>query len=48
MEPDGDNYYIDLEVASASGGGTPSPTPTSTSASPPVKTNSEAFLAFFP
>ena len=50
MEPDGDNYYIDIEVASASGGGTPSPTPTSTSTStpPPGKAKSEAFLAFFP
>jgi hypothetical protein len=38
VEDDGDNYYIDLEVAPASGGTDPS--------QPPV--NSGAFLVFFP
>jgi hypothetical protein len=37
MEPDGDNYYIDLEVVPASGTGPSQP-----------KVNSGAFLAFFP
>ena len=45
VEVDGDNYYIDLEVAPATASPSPSPSP---STGPGTVANSTGFLTFFP